>query len=94
MGSLYRFYSTGAIVVVQLALQGALSLPMRVIPLAGNPMDAPCGDDLELATARSSGSTATRRERQSPAGSDRSTISMLFFSADAFYFQAAVGFIR
>ena len=49
---LYRFYTTGDIVVVQLALQGThlgpLSLPMGTIPPTGKRMDAPCCDVFEL----------------------------------------------
>jgi ketosteroid isomerase-like protein len=49
---LYRFYSSGDIVVVQLALQGThlgpLKLPMGIIPPTGKRMDAPCCDVFEL----------------------------------------------
>ena len=49
---LYRFYTTGDIVVVQLALQGThlgpLTLPMGIIPPTGKRMDAPCCDVFEL----------------------------------------------
>lgn len=49
---LYQMYSTGDIVVVQLALQGThlgpLSLPAGTIAATGNRMDAPCCDVFEL----------------------------------------------
>lgn len=49
---LYRLYSTGNIVVVQLALQGThlgpLSLPRGTIPPTGKRMNAPCCDVFEL----------------------------------------------
>ena len=49
---LYRMYSTGNIVVVQLALQGThlgpLNLPGGTIPPTGKRMDAPCCDVFEL----------------------------------------------
>lgn len=49
---LFRMYSTGNIVVVQLALQGThlgpLSLPRGTIPPTGKRMDAPCCDVFEL----------------------------------------------
>ena len=48
----YRFYTTGDIVVVQLALQGThlgpLRLPRGTIPPTGKKMDAPCCDVFEL----------------------------------------------
>jgi ketosteroid isomerase-like protein len=49
---LYQFYSTGDIVVVQLAFQGThlgpLKLPQGTIPATGKRMDAPCCDVFEL----------------------------------------------
>jgi ketosteroid isomerase-like protein len=49
---LYQFYSTGNIVVVQLALQGThlgpLKMPGGTIPPTGKRMDAPCADVFEL----------------------------------------------
>jgi ketosteroid isomerase-like protein len=49
---LYRFYSTGNIVVVQLALQGThlgpLKMPGGMIKPTGKRMDAPCADVFEL----------------------------------------------
>ena len=49
---LYRFYSTGNIVVVQLALQGThlgpLKMPGGTIKPTGKRMDAPCADVFEL----------------------------------------------
>jgi ketosteroid isomerase-like protein len=49
---LYHFYSTGNIVVVQLALQGThrgpLKMPGGTIPPTGKRMDAPCADVFEL----------------------------------------------
>jgi ketosteroid isomerase-like protein len=49
---LYRFYVSGNVVVVQLALQGThngpLQTPMGVIPPTGNKMDAPCCDVFEI----------------------------------------------
>jgi steroid delta-isomerase-like uncharacterized protein len=49
---LFRMYSTGDIVVVQLALQGThlgpLSLPRGTIPPTGKKMDAPCCDVFEV----------------------------------------------
>jgi ketosteroid isomerase-like protein len=49
---LYRLYSTGEIVVVQLALQGThlgpLKIPGGTIPPTGRRMDAPCCDVFEL----------------------------------------------
>jgi ketosteroid isomerase-like protein len=48
----YRFYSTGNIVVVQLALQGthlgALKMPGGMLKPTGKRMDAPCADVFEL----------------------------------------------
>jgi ketosteroid isomerase-like protein len=53
---LYRFYSTGYIVVVQLALQGThlgpLTLPLGTIPPTGKKMDAPCCDVFELSNGK------------------------------------------
>ncbi|HEY3870377.1 MAG TPA: nuclear transport factor 2 family protein [Actinocrinis sp.] len=50
---LYRFYVTGDIVVVQLALQGThlgpLHLPAGTLQPTGKRMDAPCCDVFELA---------------------------------------------
>ena len=49
---LYRIYSDGNVVVVQLALQGThdgpLQLPFGELPATGNQMDAPCCDVFEL----------------------------------------------
>jgi ketosteroid isomerase-like protein len=49
---LYHVYSTGNIVVVQLALQGThrgpLKMPGGTIPPTGNRMDTPCADVFEL----------------------------------------------
>ena len=53
---LYRFYVTGDIVVVQLALQGTHDGPMKMaqgtIPPTGRRMDAPCCDVFELTDGR------------------------------------------
>jgi steroid delta-isomerase-like uncharacterized protein len=53
---LYEMYSTGDIVVVQLALQGThlgpLSLPRGTIPPTGKKMDAPCCDVFELSNGK------------------------------------------
>lgn len=53
---LYQMYSTGDIVVVQLALQGThlgpLSLPRGTIPPTGKKMDAPCCDVFELSNGK------------------------------------------
>ena len=49
---LYRFYSTGNIVVVPLALQGThlgpLKMPGGMLKPTGRRMDAPCADVFEL----------------------------------------------
>jgi ketosteroid isomerase-like protein len=49
---LYRTYSDGNIVVVQLALQGThdgtLQTPFGALPATGKKMDAPCCDVFEL----------------------------------------------
>ena len=49
---LYRFYSIGDIVVVELALQGThkgpLQLPLGTIPPTGKRMNAPCCDVFRL----------------------------------------------
>jgi ketosteroid isomerase-like protein len=49
---LYRVYSTGNIVVVQLALQGThlgpLKMPGRMLKPTGKLMNAPCADVFEL----------------------------------------------
>lgn len=49
---LHRFYVSGDIVVVQLALQGThlgpLSLPFGTLPPTGKRMDVPCCDVFEL----------------------------------------------
>jgi ketosteroid isomerase-like protein len=49
---LYRIYSDGNVVVVQLALQGThdgpLQLPFGELPATGKQMDAPCCDVFEL----------------------------------------------
>jgi ketosteroid isomerase-like protein len=53
---LYRFYVTGDIVVVQLALQGThdgpLKMPQGTIPPTGRRMDAPCCDVFELSDGK------------------------------------------
>jgi ketosteroid isomerase-like protein len=53
---LFRFYSTGDTVVVQLALQGThlgpLALPRGVIPATGKRMNAPCCDVFELVNGK------------------------------------------
>jgi len=53
---LYRFYVTGDIVVVQLALQGThlgpLSLPLGTVRPTGKRMDAPCCDVFELSDGK------------------------------------------
>jgi steroid delta-isomerase-like uncharacterized protein len=53
---LYQMYSTGNIVVVQLALQGThlgpLSLPRGTIPPTGKRMDAPCCDVFEVSNGK------------------------------------------
>ena len=53
---LYQMYSTGDIVVVQLALQGThlgpLSLPGERYPPTGKKMDAPCCDVFELSNGK------------------------------------------
>jgi ketosteroid isomerase-like protein len=49
---LYKFYASGDVVVVQLALQGthdgALHLPFGMLPATGKRMDAPCCDVFTL----------------------------------------------
>jgi ketosteroid isomerase-like protein len=49
---LYRVYSDGNVVVVQLALQGThdgpLQLPFGELPATGKKMDAPCCDVFEI----------------------------------------------
>jgi len=49
---LYRIYTDGNVVVVQLALQGThdgpLQLPFGTLPATGKRMDAPCCDVFEL----------------------------------------------
>jgi ketosteroid isomerase-like protein len=49
---LFRTYSEGNVVVVQLALQGthdgALKTPFGILPATGKRMDAPCCDVFEL----------------------------------------------
>jgi ketosteroid isomerase-like protein len=49
---LYHIYTSGDVVVVQLALQGthdgALHLPFGMLPATGKRMDAPCCDVFEL----------------------------------------------
>ena len=49
---LYKFYVSGEIVVVQLALQGThtgpLEMPFGAIPAMGKRMDAPCCDVFQL----------------------------------------------
>jgi ketosteroid isomerase-like protein len=53
---LYRFYVTGDIVVVQLALQGTHDGPLKMaqgtIPPTGRRMDAPCCDVFELSDGK------------------------------------------
>lgn len=53
---LYRLYSTGDIVVVQLALQGTHDGPLKLaqgtIPPTGKRMDAPCCDVFELSDGK------------------------------------------
>jgi ketosteroid isomerase-like protein len=53
---LYRFFTTGDIVVVELALQGThkgpLPTPMGVVPPTGRRMDAPCCDVFRLVDGR------------------------------------------
>ena len=53
---LYQMYSTGDVVVVQLALQGThlgpLNLPRGTIPPTGNKMNAPCCDVFELSNGK------------------------------------------
>ena len=53
---LYQFYTTGDIVVVQLALQGThlgpLELPRGIIPPTGKRMNAPCCDVFELTNGK------------------------------------------
>ena len=53
---LFRFYVSGDVVVVQLALQGThlgpLSLPEGTIPPTGKQMDAPCCDVFELSDGK------------------------------------------
>jgi ketosteroid isomerase-like protein len=53
---LNRFYVTGDIVVVQLALQGThlgpLELPRGIIPPTGKRMNAPCCDVFELTNGK------------------------------------------
>ena len=53
---LYQLYSSGDIVVVQLALQGThlgpLHMPGGTLPPTGNRMDAPCCDVFELADGK------------------------------------------
>src|SRR5450432_2647504 len=47
---LFRFFVTGDIVVVELALQGThkgpLQTPMGILPPTGKRMDAPCCDEI------------------------------------------------
>jgi ketosteroid isomerase-like protein len=49
---LYRFFTVGDVVVVELALQGThkgpLPTPMGVLPATGKKMDAPCCDVFRL----------------------------------------------
>jgi ketosteroid isomerase-like protein len=53
---LYEFYTSGDVVVVQLALQGthdgALHLPFGMVPATGERMDAPCCDVFTLADGK------------------------------------------
>jgi ketosteroid isomerase-like protein len=53
---LYRFFSVGDIVVVELALQGThkgpLQLPMGTIPPTGKRMNAPCADVFRIKDGR------------------------------------------
>jgi predicted ester cyclase len=53
---LFRFYNTGDIVVVELALQGThkgpLPTPMGIVPPTGKRMDAPCADVFHLVNGK------------------------------------------
>ena len=53
---LYQLYTSGDIVVVQLALRGThlgpLNLPFGTLPPTGKRMDAPCCDVFELADGK------------------------------------------
>jgi ketosteroid isomerase-like protein len=53
---LYRFFSVGDVVVVELALQGThkgpLPTPMGIIPPTGKRMDAPCCDVFRLVNGK------------------------------------------
>ena len=53
---LYRFFSVGDVVVVELALQGThkgpLPTPMGILPPTGNRMDAPCCDVFRLVNGK------------------------------------------
>src|SRR5437660_946791 len=53
---LYRFFSVGDVVVVELALQGThkgpLPTPMGILPPAGKRMDAPCCDVFRLVNGK------------------------------------------
>ena len=53
---LYRFFVTGDVVVVELALQGThkgpLPTPMGIIPPTGKRMDAPCCDVFRLVNGK------------------------------------------
>ena len=64
---LYRVFSIGDVVVVELALQGThkgpLPTPMGVLPPTGKRMAAPCCDVFRLVNGKIHRSTATPRER-------------------------------
>src|SRR5260221_13183662 len=53
---LYRFFSVGDVVVVELALQGthkgALPTPMGILPATGKRIDAPCCDVFRLVNGK------------------------------------------
>ena len=53
---LYRFFSVGDVVVVELALQGThkgpLPTPMGILPPTGKRMDAPCCDVFRLVNGK------------------------------------------
>jgi predicted ester cyclase len=53
---LYRFFSVGDVVVVELALQGThkgpLATPMGILPPTGKRMDAPCCDVFRLVNGK------------------------------------------
>src|ERR1700752_4581040 len=53
---LYRFFSTGDVVVVELALQGThkgpLPTPMGILPATGKRLDAPCCDVFRIVNGK------------------------------------------